>query len=160
MSAFDDIDNAEVFENSQKLNPEHTYDLEIVRMTERKSAKVMGMIVPIEFVVLSSSDPALPAGKVVAWVPKQASGKSFLNNLLAFALAVMGEDPSDKDAVASMKAIDPTDPQKRSHIRVLLDCAVGEGNTLAGFKVRAQTGALIKTAAGFPFMPIRWIPLA
>ena len=156
-STFDGVENAQVFESSAKMNPGYTYDLEVVRMVERKSGQGVGMIVPVEFVVLSTNDPNTQPGSTVSWVPKQSHGHAFLSNLKAFVLACMGMDANNEN-LASLNGRDPDDKQGRSYIRAILENATGEGNTLAGYRVRCQTSST-NTKGGRPFTSHRFVPL-
>ncbi len=140
MSIFDGIERAEVFESSPKMNPNHSYRLEVVRMTERKSGQGNGMIVPVEFKILETTDPAYRPGDNVSWVPKQSHGHAFLSNLKAFALAIAGL-PATKENLENMDQRDPEDPKGRSYVKGALEDAVSEGNTFAGATVRCQTAA-------------------
>lgn len=161
MSAFDGIEDAEVFENGRKMNPDHTYELEIVRMQQRKSGEGKGYIVPVEFLVLSSNDSTIDEGDIVSWVPKQSHGHAFLSNMTAFALAVLGCEPGDKKALAEIQEIDRTDVQKpkRSHLQILLDDATSVDNTFAGKRVRCQTSETTGKKSGNKFVVHRFFPM-
>jgi hypothetical protein len=159
MSTFEGVENAKVFESSAKMNPGFTYDLEVVRVTERKSGQGVGMIVPVEFQVLQTNDPNTAVGSSVSWVPKQSHGHAFFSNLKAFVLACMGMEANAAN-IASIDARDPDDVKGRSHIRVILENAVGEGNTLAGYKVRCQTTSTQTKGSNRAFVAHRFVPLA
>jgi hypothetical protein len=158
-STFDGVEDAKVFESSAKMNPGFWYDLEVVRITERKAGQGVGMIVPVEFQVLATNDPNTSIGSAVSWVPKQSHGHAFLSNLKAFVLACMGME-TNTDNLASLNGRDPKDPQGRSYIKAILENAISEANALAGYRVRCQTTGATTKGSRQPFVVHRFVPLA
>lgn len=114
-------------------------------------------VVIAEFVVAESTNPNIKIGDTRSWVSTitpDAQGDRAAADVKCLLFAVLGTDPSNKDAVASLEA---TLAAKGTKVSALFAEMTGEANPLAGQRLRVDC-TVKKTNRGGDFTVHRWKP--
>lgn len=144
---FDLIANAQMFQSSPKMNPEHTYLLVVEKMLWKKSGRNSSKNFILEAQIEQTDDPKYGPGSVVGYVVNNGQ-EGWEGRVLAILCSCVGIDPSDQKAVDNA----------RQHFAQGLRDAIGPENPQKGKRIVAKTGARTTSKNNREYMPVAFHP--
>ena len=160
MGAFDAMDKPGTDSRPGYLGP-GKYLLTITSVRSKPSENPKAArgtnIVIAEFVVAESTNPEIRIGETRSWVSTitpDAKGDRAAADVKCLLFAVLGVDPSNKQAVADFEGVLAG---KGTKVSALFGEMTGEANPLAGQRLRVECTAK-KTGTGGDFTVHNWKP--
>lgn len=140
------LKNAKVSERGEFFG-EGSFDLEIIRLQPKVSARGKGLLFIAEFRVLQTSNPEDPFDSQRVWIVKMANQASW-GNIKGLFIAAFGRHHAD-DKHWCETVLDPV-------IESITDRLTGPENPLAGVYVHLETNIGEVKATGQPFTYHNW----
>lgn len=149
MGAFAGLRDAKIFERGTPLSV-GKFKVEITKCQVLRT-RAKGDAFIVEFKILESSDTVKhPLGSIRSWYQSLQDSTIAFGEIKAFAAAVLGIPPSDKEAIRTK--VDP-------EIETIMERAISAEQALKGAKVAVECTHKL-TKAGKDFTRHDWAPVA